>query len=171
MSEKTDDDGWEKVREMIRNAPPPTGAVPFQPDQPHPEPPKRSHLGKLLLIILVIGAVAVGAYLWTQRDEAPESKSGASRATSPATAVTPPAAVPQPASDPAPGPTTTVTVRKGLKSVNVRSSPSAGSAQVGRIAGGQQVERLSESGEWVQVRFAADGKQVEGWVRNDMLQK
>ena len=165
MSEKTDDDGWEKAREMIRNAPPPTAQVPFEPDQPHPEPPKRSPVGRILLVLGIMGLIGAGIYVWS---EYASQLSGVSTTTADA----PKAAVvaPQPKVESAPAPVVRVTVRKGVKSVNVRSGPTPDSAQVGRVAGGQQVEKLSESGDWSRVRFSTDKKQIEGWMRSDLLQ-
>src|SRR5687767_6879617 len=145
MSEKPEDDGWEKVREMVRNAPPPTAQVPFQPDQPHPELPKRSPVGRILLMMFIIGVLGAGYYAWTQYEPEAQSPSSAAPDSKPTVPATASAEAPTAVSEPAPKAVGSATVRKGLKSVNVRSGPSPSSAPVGRIAGGQQVEKLSET--------------------------
>src|SRR5687768_13826955 len=109
MSEKPEDDGWEKVREMVRNAPPPTGQVPFQPDQPHPEPPKRSPVGRILLVNFIIGLLGAGAYALTQYEAESQGASGAAPESKPTAPIAAPAEAPQARSEPAPKAAATAT--------------------------------------------------------------
>jgi hypothetical protein len=161
---ESDADEWEKVRDMVRNAPPGTAQPPWTPDAVVPRPPSRRWL-KVLVIAVLLVVAAAGAYLgWLEimRPAATERPSAApaQQSAAPKPAQTPPAA-PQPTAD-------VVTVKRGV--INVRSSASSTSAIVGKLSAGDRIEKIGESGTWLRVRFESRGKPAEGWVRRDVLE-
>ena len=172
MAEKTEDE-WEKLREMVRNSPPGTAQTPWRPDELAEEPPRRRISRKALLSLLLIVLAAGAAYLALEhgdelfgKDEAKVEKAG-SQTPSDAGAAAPgvaPAGQTKSQVD-----TTAVSIKKGLKSVNVRTNPSPNSPTVARLASGDRAEKLSESGDWVQLRLQSGGRSTEGWVRRDLL--
>ena len=164
MSE-ADEDAWEKVREMVRNSPPGTAQPQWNPNEVVEAPPPRRFPTEVVVGLLIAGCVAAGLYFGYEYLDGLHTIGIAQQSSAQSTSVSAPVASPAPAASTA----KTATVRSGLKNINVRASAASNGAVVGKLSGGQQVEKIAESGDWARIRFQTPGTTTEGWVRRDLL--
>jgi hypothetical protein len=173
MPDRTEDE-WEKLREMVRNAPPGTAQTQWRPDELAEEPPRRTYSKKALITLVVLALAAGAAYVALEHGDQLFGKNEASSGNASSQVTAGKSGDAAPADAPAPqtrAATTTLTIKKGLKTINVRANPSPNSPTVARLRGGDRAESVSESGDWVQLRFQSGGKSMEGWVRRDLLEE
>lgn len=175
---QADDDEWEKVREMVRNSPPPSATREVAAEQANKEkirrtPRHRRRKRVALLILILLGLVIAGVVFFAFDRLQPRGAKSASETqagSKSAEAVKPSAKQNATADKTTSNKPRTLAIRKGLKTVNVRTGPSATNPVAAKLVEGDKVELISESGGWVRIRFKVGGKEGEGWVKKELLE-
>jgi hypothetical protein len=72
--------------------------------------------------------------------------------------------------DPVATTTGTLGIKKGLISANVRGDGSTLRPPIAKIYPHDTLQKVTESGDWVRIRFTLDGKLRDGWIRKDVVE-
>jgi hypothetical protein len=63
-----------------------------------------------------------------------------------------------------------VVIKKNLHVVNVRPDPSKTKSPIATLVGGDKVEQIETSGDWLKIRINDEGEQIEGWIHKGMVE-